>query len=194
VPHRLGWIFTHANPCLFVAAHGLGIGVYAQTGDMTAGTIVAAVTATAVAIIASLRILTPVLTDAIRTLGPALAELQKQRDEIRKGSFSKQIEDLKAVQEQTLQRANDANQKLHDVRNERQAADFRHIEEIQRHVEEVQRLTQIANALHDALTAARAEIHELKEQIGDRVRRNSQEIERLKSDSGNWPKPTDGGK
>jgi DNA repair exonuclease SbcCD ATPase subunit len=186
VPHRLGWIVTHANPCLVVAANGLGIGIYAQTGDATAGTIVAAVTATAVAIIASVRILTPVLADAIRTLGPALAELQKQREEIRKGSLTKQIEDLRAIQEQTLKRADDANQKLHDVRNERQAADFRHIEE-------VQRLTQLADTLHQELTAARTEIRELKEQVGDRVRSNTQEIERLKSDSGTWPK-SDGGK
>lgn len=79
---------------MIIVGNALGFGIYALNGSIDAGAAAAAIGAVGLAVLGALKLVTPALAESIRTLGPALAELQKQREEIQRGSLSEQVADL----------------------------------------------------------------------------------------------------
>lgn len=166
---------------LLIGANFLGIWMYVLYGNIDIGTIVGGITAITGASVAMIAIVTPKLAEAIRVLGPALAELQKQREEIAKGSLSGRVEllqtDLKAMSD----RVEDANQKLHEARNLMQSENLRHLEEVGRTKDMLQVLTEELRAARKEIDKLRMENMRLLRKTEKQIKENREGIESVKN-------------
>lgn len=162
------------TPCLVCGIGSIAAAAVlsVETSSLNPTALAAGITAVALALTYVVKIVTPSLADAIRTIGPALAELQKQRDEIRKGSLSGQIDRLQAELTENTRRTNDANQKLHDLANEANTAALRHTEEIAR-------LTEQLKLAADELTETRGELQKARNEIENLRENESRLLTRL---------------
>lgn len=158
---------------------------------------VAGITMICGALLGGIKMLSPVIADAIRTIGPALTELRRQREEFEKGSLSHQNEQLneklnmmsdrmeaanqynKELTEQIIllsNRVEDANHKLHEVRNRANADALIRQDEAQvlkRDLESAR--AEIANLRHESLAKTQA-LEQRTEQMGLKVRENTADI------------------
>ena len=172
---------------MLLFANAAGIFLYAMAGDINTGTIVAGITAVSLAVLAGVKMVTPAIVDAIKTIGPALQELHKQREELSKGSLFTQVDRLQSDLTAMKQRVEDANQKLHDARNQANAQVLLHAEEVRRHRDMLDTVTEQLKATRADLQSARDEIHALRAENErllkstlDQVQSNADEIDQLK--------------
>lgn len=187
--HIPSWLRDHWGVGLVLLfVNSAGIFLYALEGDINTGTIVAGITAISLAALAGIKMVTPAIVDAIKTIGPALQELHKQREELSKGSLFTQIDKLQADLTAMGQRVEDANQKLHDARNQ---ANF----QVLQHVEEVKRLQAMLDMLADQLKATRIDLQSARDEIQalrienerllkatlDQVQSNTEELDQIKT-------------
>jgi Mg2+ and Co2+ transporter CorA len=89
-------------------------------------------------------------------------ELSKAREEAAKGSLQASINQQTDIIKQIQVRLEDANDKLHKEKNERQASELRHTEELQRLTE---RHTEESNRLTEHIKIMTAEVHELRDEV-----------------------------
>jgi polyhydroxyalkanoate synthesis regulator phasin len=133
--------------------------------DVTA--IIGWITAAVLSFCASVVLVSPVIARAIKdfaaTVGPALAELQKQREEIRKGPLSRQIEHLQQLVEEGNLRTEDANKKLHDLQSRATTDAMLHSEETERLTHQLQISLDQQHETAAELHQARLEIRQLRE-------------------------------
>ena len=166
---------------VFIGANLVGIEMYVLLGSIDVGTIVGGITAVSAATLAMVRILTPVVADSIKVIGPALAELQKQRDEIRKGSLAGQMEEMRTNLAEMSARVEDANKKLHDANDRAQAENLKFFEE-ERHTKEMLAvLTEELRSARKELDKLRMENRRLMSMTAKQLRVNKEGIEEMRS-------------
>jgi hypothetical protein len=127
------------------------------------------------------------ITMAIRQITSARADALKQWEAAYSGSLSKQIDDLKAqMQEnhrQSQGRIEDANQKLHEAKNDANRERLRHGEEVVRLTQELQFMREELHRAGDELKLQREENRRLMDkldQIDQRSRVNTRKIDEVK--------------
>jgi cell shape-determining protein MreC len=142
-----------------------------QRADVTV--IIGWFTAAILSFCASVVIVSPVIAKALKdfatTVGPALAELQKQREEIRKGPLSRQIEHLQQLVEEGNARTEDANRKLHDMQSRATTDAMLHSEERERLTHQLQISADQQRETNEELHEARVEIRQLREEAQRRT-------------------------
>jgi chromosome segregation ATPase len=139
-------------------------------------------------------------------------QVQADRDRLDAGSLTAQLKRLQQTIDETKARADDANQKLHDMRGEANRDALRHHEEVDRLMRQNDSLMKQNDELGAELHAARDEIRGLREQVARplariainqeqqdrRIEANARKIDDVASKSGVFPaasepNPTDQG-
>lgn len=166
---------------LVLAADAAAWVLTAETGDSRWVVLITSGTGIVVAFCTAVVMAAPHLAKAITSLAatilPALAVIRKQNEELNKGTLSERIETLLAQnqtlleQNQKLQktveedraRTEDANKKLHDIRDEFQTATLQHREQREALIAQL-------GAMTNELAKASQEIADLKEYDSRRLK------------------------
>lgn len=101
---------------------------------------------------------------AYETEERAKIRVQAEWDQVNAKSLSAQIKELHDDQQKAAARVEEANKKLHDLRNERNAVEIRHREEVVRQTHEIERQTHEIERMSAELAELRAQNRELVEQ------------------------------
>lgn len=164
MPERL----LHLTRPLLAVLSGVGANIAAavassQSGSLSVSTVVGAITVAVLAICGMIVAISPVIANAIikfaQTIGPAVAELQKQREEIKKGTYTGQIEELKEMITELKEDYAKAKEDLAQSEAERAERDKRYAEREQASQEREERL-------EDSLQKARKGLHEIRDKLG----------------------------
>lgn len=189
---------------LFAVANGAAAVVSAEMKSWNTSAIIAGITVVSATVMGSIKMLAPVITEAIRSIGPALAELQKQREEIYKGSLSSKIDEMKDKLDETVSqnselkqkldatlaqnaemkaeiklasdRVEDANKKLHDAKNQANLDSLNRQAEIQVIKADLESARSEIAHLRDENLALTRVLADRTERMGREVRANTQDI------------------
>lgn len=134
-----------------------------QSGDFSISALAGGITVAIIAICGTIVAVSPVIAGAItkfaQTVGPALLELQKQREEIKKGTYTGQIEELKEMLTELKEDYAEAKEELAKSEAERAERDKKYAEWERASQEREERL-------EESLQKARKGLHEIRDKLG----------------------------